>query len=244
MPSPREERGGGHVVEQGGGPVAVVGQELGGEPGVRAEQVAQTEAGGAGEQRQQVQRRRRGQPGEVLGRPGARQHRVTPDRPEEPQLRVDPAQHVAPRVVVPEEGVEAVLDDLVRAVGQRVRPGTEPPAQRRRRLQQRDGHPPLGQHHRGADPGDPPADDDGLGPVRDGARQPRVGGDDDARAHAQRRGAGGEGGGAEHAVEPRCASTAPRPDPAGSDAPKGHIRCTRHASAEECVGQPARLAQT
>ena len=54
----------------------------------------------------------RGQAGEVLGRPGPRDDRVAADRPQERQRGVDAAQHVAPRVVVPEEGVEAVLDDL------------------------------------------------------------------------------------------------------------------------------------
>ena len=98
-------------------------------------------------------------------------HRVAADGPQEPELRVDPAQHVAPRVVVAEERVEAVLDDLVRAVGQRVRPARRAARPGRRRLEQRDRHPALGQHHRGADPGDPPADDDGLGASGHAARQ-------------------------------------------------------------------------
>src|SRR4051794_22504096 len=207
---PREELRGRHVVEQGGGPLPVVRQQLGGEPGVGAEQVAQAEAGGAGEQREQVQRRRRRQPRQVFGRPRARQHGVAPDRTQEAQLRVDPAQHVAPGVVVPEERMEAVLDDLVRAVRQRVRPRPEAPAERGCGFEQGDGDPPLRQHDRRADPGDPSADDDGLGAVRGRARQPRVCGDDDARPHPQRRGAGAERGGAEHAVEPRCAAAASR----------------------------------
>ena len=161
-----QELRGRHVVEPGGGPLAVVGQQFGGQPGVGAEQVAQAQAGGPGEQRQQVQRRRRRQAGEVLGRPGARQHRVAADRPQEAQLRVEPAQHRPPRVVVPEERVEAVLDDLVGPVRQRVRPGAEPAAEGRRGLQQGDRDPALGEHHGRADPGDPAADDDGLGAVR------------------------------------------------------------------------------
>ena len=95
-----------------------------------------------------------------------------------------------------------MLDDLVRAVGQRVRPGTEPPAQRRRRLEQRDGHPRSASTTAALTPAIPPPTTTASVAVRDGAWQPRVGGDDDAGAHAQRRGPGGEGGGAEHAVEP------------------------------------------
>ena len=208
-----QELRGRHVVEPGGGPLAVVGQQLGRQPGVGAEQVAQAEAGGAGEQGQQVQRRRRRQAGEVLGRPGARQHRVAADRPQEAQLRVDPPQDRPPGVVVPEERVEAVLDDLVGAVRQRVRPGAEPAAEGRRGLQQGDRDPALGEHHGRADPGDPAADDDGLGAVRHGAGPTGVGGDDGAGPHPQGRGAGGERGGAEHGVQPRCLPPAARSGP-------------------------------
>ena len=59
MPSSAQELVGGHVVERGGGALPVVGQQLGGQRLVGAQQVAQPEAGGAGEQGQQVQRRRR-----------------------------------------------------------------------------------------------------------------------------------------------------------------------------------------
>ena len=113
-----------------------------------------------------------------------------------------------------------MLDDLLGAVGQDVRPGPEPAAEGRGGLQQRDGDPALGQHDRRADPGDAAAHHDGLGPGGRGAGEPRVGGDEGARAHAQRRGAGGGVRGAEHVVEPRCG--------AGPRAPgRGPRRCRK-----------------
>ena len=165
-----EEPCGGHVVERGGGGRGVVGEELGGQGLVRAHEVAQAEAGGAGEEREQVERRRAGQAGEVLRRPAARDHRIAADRAQERQARVGAPQDGPPRVVVPEERVEPVLDDLRGAVGQGVRPRAEPAAERRRRLQQRDGHAAFGQHHRGAHAGDAAADHHGLGAGRHGRR--------------------------------------------------------------------------
>ena len=96
---------------------------------------------------------------------------------------------VAPRVVVPEEGVEPVLDHLRRAVREGVRPRAEPPAQRRRGLQQRDGHPALGQHHGRAHARDAAPDDHGLRARRNARRPARIGGHQHAGPHAERRGA-------------------------------------------------------
>ena len=102
-------------------------------------------------------------------------HRVAADRAQEAQLGIDPPQHRTPGVVVPEEGVEAVLDHLLGAVRQGVRPGAEPAAEGGRRLQQGDRHPALGQHHRGADPGHPGPDHHRLGARWDVAGQLRAG---------------------------------------------------------------------
>jgi probable F420-dependent oxidoreductase len=99
---------------------------------------------------------------------------------------------------VPEEGVEAVLDDLLGAVGQHVRPRPEPTAERRGGLEERDGDAALGQHDGRADPGDATAHHDGLGAGWCSAGKAGVGGDEGARAHAQRRGAGGGVRRAEH----------------------------------------------
>ena len=184
-----EEPRGGHVVEGGGGGGGVVGEELARQRLVGAEEVAQPEAGGAGEERDQVERRSAGQAGEVLRRPAPGDHRVAADRPQERQPGVDAAQDVAPRVVVPEEGVEPVLDHLRRAVREGVRPRAEPPAQRRRGLQQRDGHPALGQHHGRAHARDAAADDHGLRARRNARRPARIGGHQHAGLHAERRGA-------------------------------------------------------
>ena len=83
-----------------------------------------------------------------------------------------------------------MLDDLLGAVGQRVRPRAEPAAEGLRRLEQRDGHTALGQHHRGAHARDPAPDDHRLGAGRRGPRAQRVGGHQHARTHAQGSGAG------------------------------------------------------
>jgi hypothetical protein len=90
---PGQEVRGRHRVERRRGGLRVVGQQLGGQHPVGSGQVAQAQAGRAGEQGQQVQRRGGGQPGEVLGRPLPRDHRVATDRAQERQLRVDPPQH-------------------------------------------------------------------------------------------------------------------------------------------------------
>ena len=140
-----------------------------------------------------------------------------------------------------------MLDDLVGAVGQRVRPGPEPPAEGRRGLQQRDGDPALGQHHRRADPGDPAAHHDGLGPGRDGAGEPRVGGDERCAGACAAARRGRRGRGAEHVVEPRCARPAPRPDPAAAPMQRKRLSCTDAREAAfatirarpECAAEPA-----
>ena len=74
-PQRGQELGGRHAVEAGGGALRVVGQQLGGQPPVGAEQVAQAEAGGAGEQGDQVQRRAR--PAARSGPPAASCREIT-----------------------------------------------------------------------------------------------------------------------------------------------------------------------
>ena len=120
-----------HPVVPAVGLRAGVGQQRQRRPAVDAAQLAHPQAGGAGHEREQVDRRDARQPGEVLLGPVPRHDRVAAEGPQEAEVRVDPAQHGTPVVVLAEEAVEAVVDPLRRAVGQGALPGREPAAQPR-----------------------------------------------------------------------------------------------------------------
>ena len=198
--------------------VAVVGEQLG-RPAPVSEP-SRSRRPRLGERANSASRLSGGAPGSPVRSSGGqlpRDHRVAADRPQERQLRVDPAQDR--RATCSSAGRRRgsrARRPASRAVGQRVRPRAEPPAQRRRRLQQRDGHPALGQHHRRADARDAAADDHGLGARRDASRGSRGSGATTARGR-MRSGAAREvrEGEPSTRVEPRCAPAAPRPDPAG-----------------------------
>ncbi|PSK62135.1 hypothetical protein B0E53_05968 [Micromonospora sp. MH33] len=160
QPQRGEQLVGGPGVELGVGALRVVGEQRQRRGPVHRPQVDQAHARAAQQQGEQVGRRRGRQPAELLGRPARGEDRIAGDRLEEAERRVGPAQDVPPVPVLPEEGVEAVLVALD-AVRQLLRPGAEPAAQVRRRLQH--GHPDaaFGQHHRRRHAGDAAADHHG-----------------------------------------------------------------------------------
>jgi hypothetical protein len=100
----------------------------------------------------------------------------------------------APGVVVPEERVEPVLHNLLSAVGQRVGPGAQPPAQSLGRFDDDDPDSAFGERDRGADACHPGSDDDGLRAGRCFAGQPGVGHDQSSWAHPEGSGAAAERG--------------------------------------------------